>query len=82
MRRDCMKLADVRFSDFAVGYGKADITPDYRTGIGLTGNNDDATRLSTARRESIMANCVAFTDTDGTRFNIIDTAGMRKKKTI
>ena len=68
-----MKLSEVRFSDFAVGYGKADITPDYRTGIGLTGNNDDATRLSTGRRESIMANCVAFTDTDGTTVILFGT---------
>lgn len=68
-----MKLSEVRFSDFAVGYGKADITPDPATKIGLTGNNDDLTRLSTDRRESIMANCVAFTDTDGTTVILFGT---------
>ena len=61
-----MKLSEVKFDGFAVGYGKADITPDYTTRIPLTGNNDDRRRLSTGQREPIMANCVAFTDTDGT----------------
>lgn len=61
-----MKLADIRFDGFAVGFGKADITPDYTTKIPLTGNNDDRTRLSTGQREPIMATCVALTDTDGT----------------
>lgn len=60
------KLCDVRFDGFAVGFGKADITPDYTTQIPLTGNNDDRRRLSTGQREPIMATCVALTDTDGT----------------
>lgn len=68
-----MKLSEVRFSGFAVGYGKADITPDYTTKISLTGNNDDRTRLSTGRRESLWANCIAFTDTDGTTVILFGT---------
>ncbi len=68
-----MKLADKNFGGFAVGYGKADITPDYTTKISLTGNNDDRTRLSTGRRESLWANCIAFTDTDGTTVILFGT---------
>ena len=68
-----MKLSEVRFSGFAVGYGKADITPDPTTKISLTGNNDDRTRLSTGRRESLWANCIAFTDTDGTTVILFGT---------
>ena len=59
------KLADKKFDSFAVGYGKADITPDYTTQIGLAGNNDENTRLSTGVLEPLWANCLAFTDTDG-----------------
>lgn len=67
------KLADVKFDAFAVGYGKADITPDYTTQIGIVGNNDHATRLSTGVLEPIMATCIAFTDTDGTTVLVYGT---------
>ncbi|MBO5836583.1 MAG: hypothetical protein J6Q92_01675 [Oscillospiraceae bacterium] len=67
------KLAQKKFDSFAVGYGKADITPDYTTQISLTGNNDDTTRLSTGVLEPLMANCVAFTDTDGTTVLVFGT---------
>ena len=60
------KLADKKFDSFAVGYGKADITPDYTTQIGIIGNNDHTTRLSTGVLEPLMATCLALTDTDGT----------------
>ena len=60
------KLGDVKFDSFAIGYGKADITPDPTTQIMITGNNDHATRLSTSVLEPLWVNCVAFTDTDGT----------------
>ncbi len=60
------KLADVKFDAFAVGFGKADITPDPTTQIGIIGMNDTTTRLSTAVEEPLGATCVAFTDTDGT----------------
>ncbi len=59
------KLADVKFDDFAVGYAKIDITPNPDIQIGLMGNNDHNTRLSTGVLEPIMANCIAFTDTEG-----------------
>lgn len=59
-------LADKKFSSFAVGYGKADISPDYSTKISIIGNNDHNTRLSTGLLEPLMATCIAFTDTDGT----------------
>ena len=67
------KLADKKFDAFAVGYGKADITPDYTTQISITGNNDDGTRLSTGVLEPLMATCLALTDTDGTTVLIFGT---------
>lgn len=60
------KLGDVTFDSFAVGYAKADITPDPESQIMLAGNNDHTTRLSTRVQEPLWANCIAFTDTDGT----------------
>ena len=59
------KLADVKFDGFAVGYGKADITPDPETRVMIQGNNDHVERLSTGVQEALWANCVAFTDTKG-----------------
>lgn len=60
------KLSEVKFEAFAVGFGKADITPDASSKISLVGNNDHNTRLSEGVLEPLMATCVAFTDTDGT----------------
>ena len=59
------KLAEKTFDGFAVGYSKIDITPDPSIQIGLVGNNDHNTRLSTGMLEPVMATCIAFTDTDG-----------------
>ena len=77
------KLADVKFDAFAVGFGKADITPDYTTSISLVGNNDHNTRLSTGVLEPLMATCVAFTDTDGTTVIVfgMDLHGLDNKVT-
>lgn len=58
-------LADVKFDGFAVGFGKADITPNPDWKIGLWGENDHYSRLSTGVLEPIGVSCVAFTDTDG-----------------
>ena len=60
------KLSEVKFDSFAIGYGKADITPDPLSGVMITGNNDHASRLSTSVQEPLWANCIAYTDTDGT----------------
>ena len=60
------KLADVRFDSFAVGFGKADITPDPDSKIGILGNNDHTTRLSEGVLEPLGVACIAFTDTDNT----------------
>ena len=59
------KLSEVKFDSFAVGYGKAEITPDPESQIMMVGNNDHASRLSTSVLEPLWATCVAFTDTDG-----------------
>ena len=59
------KLANVKFDSFAIGYAKADITPDPTSQVMLAGNNDHTTRLSTSVQEPLWANCIAFTDTDG-----------------
>ena len=59
------KLSEVRFDSFAIGYGKADITPDPASKVMITGNNDHASRLSTSVQEPLWANCIAYTDTDG-----------------
>ena len=63
---DTTQLASVKFDSFAVGFGSADITPDPDTKIGIIGNNDHTTRLSTGVSEPLGATCAAFTDTDGT----------------
>lgn len=54
------------FDSFAVGYAKADISPEVNTGVMLVGNNDHTTRLATEILEPLYATCAAFTDTDGT----------------
>ena len=59
------KLSEVRFDSFAVGYGKAEITPDPASQIMMVGNNDHASRLSTSVKEPLWVTCVAFTDTEG-----------------
>lgn len=63
--KESQKLSEVRFDSFAVGYGKAEITPDPKSQIMLVGNNDHTTRLSTSVVEPLWATCVAFTDTEG-----------------
>ena len=67
------KLAEKKFDSFAMGYAKVDITPDPAIQISLMGNNDHNTRLSTGVLEPIMANCIAFTDTDGTTVMVYGT---------
>ena len=59
-------LAAVKFSEFAVGYAKADVSPDPASHIGIVGSNDVATRRANSIKEPFWLNCVAFTDTDGT----------------
>ena len=60
------KLADKKFDSFAVGFGKADITPNPSLKIGIWGNNDHNTRLSEGVLEPLGVTCTAFTDTDNT----------------
>lgn len=60
------KLADKKFDSFAVGFGKADITPDPSLKIGILGNNDHNSRLSEGVLEPLWVSCTAFTDTDNT----------------
>ena len=67
------KLAEKKFGGFAVGYAKADITPDYTLKHGIVGNNDHNTRLSTGVLEPIMATCLALTDEDGTTMLVYGT---------
>lgn len=67
------KLADVTFDSFAVGYGKADITPDPETKVMIQGNNDHVQRLSTGVQEALWVNCIAFTDPDGTTVLLFGT---------
>lgn len=62
---DTTQLASVKFDAFAVGYGKAEITPDPASQIMMVGNNDHASRLSTSVLEPLWATCIAFTDTEG-----------------
>lgn len=59
-------VQNMTFDSFAVGYAKADISPEVNTGVMLVGNNDHTTRLATEILEPLYATCIAFTDTDNT----------------
>ena len=64
-------LAAVKFKEFAVGYGKADVSADPESHIGIVGSNDVATRRANSIKEPFWVNCVAFTDPDGTTVLVI-----------
>ena len=47
-----------------IGYGRADITPDFNVGLG--GYSDNETRISSGILDFLYATCIAFTEGDKT----------------